>query len=468
MERKADVSKDYILIPGTQTRLYDGTVVILNRLPGTKWIVHNGYYEYNGVKQKGWYLSSIPSGTTMPVFNEDLVALRIVDEHCPCPPHPPIPPGPPPGPPAPIPLIFTKEDKEMIDRSMVTVATLADRDRLSSEDLIGGKIVRVNNAYGAVEYYEWDSNNAAWKPATLGYRYMTRDEITEAISDSIVDVVFEDANGTLVLTRRDESSQEVPLASVAHSPEYDEDSLTLRIPVYGSNDIVVTIPRDKSIIAGRFEPSYPLPSGKLGPAIILIVSDGVEQNEVVIDATKIYNTYRGGETTTITTFIESETSTIKADVKISPVAQNALVADSHGLLVDITGKVDKVDISEDVILASDGKGGFKAAKDDIKIQTSGVMEDGTLPSGSVVAAAITAAVSAAQRSIYRDIEAIQEEIADIKSQLVGPGDAGQIVVSTERGSTRSSYVIGGEHLSTSSNTVATESAIIDAFSWHSI
>ena len=148
---------DYIIIPGTQQKVYEGSIVVLNRLPGLKWIIHCGYYEYNGRKQKGWYFASIPSDTTMPVFKEDLVAMRVIDESGDHPephphPHPPIPPHPP----APIPVIFTPDDKKMIERSMITVPSLEERDKLGNKHLINGKVVRVNDDEGQVEYYEWN------------------------------------------------------------------------------------------------------------------------------------------------------------------------------------------------------------------------------------------------------------------------------------------------------------------------
>ena len=164
---------EYIIIPGTHQKVYENSVVVLFRLPDTKWILHCGYYSYNGVRQKGWYFSSIPSNTVMPVFIEDLVAMKVISGPQPVPPpgpHPPFPPCPPgPHPPAPIPIIFTPEDKKMIDASMITVETLEDRDRLSGDWLINGKIIRVNNVEGAVEYYEWQSDNQQWVPASLGY-----------------------------------------------------------------------------------------------------------------------------------------------------------------------------------------------------------------------------------------------------------------------------------------------------------
>ena len=89
-------SEEYVIIPGTGQKVYEGSVVMLYRLPNLRWILHYGYYSHNAKKQQGWYFSSIPSDTTMPVFNEDLVAMKVIDgQPGPMPPAPPVPPFPP-------------------------------------------------------------------------------------------------------------------------------------------------------------------------------------------------------------------------------------------------------------------------------------------------------------------------------------------------------------------------------------
>lgn len=180
--------EDYILIPNTDTRIYEGTIVIIQRLPTTKWIVHHGYYTYNGITQEGWYLAAIPSQTVMPLVDSDLYGIVIVDPKVyprPWPPMPPIPPRPPipPTPPGPGPgpdvVPFTKEDKATLDKTMITVQDLQERDLLSSDTLINGRVVRVNDYEGHIEYFEWDAPNLTWKLLDYGSRVALKDEIAE-------------------------------------------------------------------------------------------------------------------------------------------------------------------------------------------------------------------------------------------------------------------------------------------------
>ena len=57
---------EYIIIPGTDTKVYENSLVELLRLPDTKWLLQCGTYNYNGVKRKGWYFASKPPGTIIP------------------------------------------------------------------------------------------------------------------------------------------------------------------------------------------------------------------------------------------------------------------------------------------------------------------------------------------------------------------------------------------------------------------
>lgn len=50
--------KNYIIIPGTNIRLYDSDIVRISNYPKARWIVHNGWYIYQGHQNNGWYFES--------------------------------------------------------------------------------------------------------------------------------------------------------------------------------------------------------------------------------------------------------------------------------------------------------------------------------------------------------------------------------------------------------------------------
>ena len=197
-------------IPGTSYYLYDGTVVVLARFPGTKWVVHNGWYSYNSKNQRGWYLSSIPAQNIMPLTETDMYLISVVDENgcsCGC--------G---GGSSPLePELNPMNIYDEVSRAFITVDTLDDRDNLNRRELPNGKIVKVNNAEGSVKFYSWDLKSKAWRPETFGFDsidpsnkfltdetakeifytkeeiddkgYLTKDAIDEEVAESIIDKV---------------------------------------------------------------------------------------------------------------------------------------------------------------------------------------------------------------------------------------------------------------------------------------
>lgn len=151
-----------LIVPDTGVELHDGSIVILNRFPGTKWIVHNGWYSYQDQQYMGWYFCSIPSQTILPVSDEDLRMLTVVsDGECPCPPGP--------KPPMPFPDVpFTPQNAYELDRAWISVETIAQRDQLNKRLLPNGKIVRVNNVSGQAKYYIWNQVTQVWEDETFG------------------------------------------------------------------------------------------------------------------------------------------------------------------------------------------------------------------------------------------------------------------------------------------------------------
>lgn len=180
-----------LIVPDTGVQLVDGSIVILSRFPGTKWIVHNGWYTYQGQQYMGWYFCSIPSQTIMPVSNTDLRLLTVVnDSGCGCNPGPvPTPPEPscpcPPCP-GPQPIPFTPKMAFQLDRAWISVDTIAQRDQLSDSKklLPDGKIVRVNETPdGTPAYYRWSQVKQVWETETFGID--TSNFLTEAKANTL-------------------------------------------------------------------------------------------------------------------------------------------------------------------------------------------------------------------------------------------------------------------------------------------
>ena len=139
-------------IPNTNTYITDGCVVRLLQFPNTKWIVHYGWYTYNGVTASGWYFSSIPDQTILPIEYEYLSTIEILTGGCTCPSKPSLP------------IMPLSTYMWELDRAAISVETVGERDRLSRERILpDGKIVRVNeyDETGA-KYFTWNASRQDW------------------------------------------------------------------------------------------------------------------------------------------------------------------------------------------------------------------------------------------------------------------------------------------------------------------
>lgn len=211
---------NYLTVPDSKLKLVDGNVVMLERFPGLKWILHNGWYSYNGRQYMGWYFTSIPSQTILPVSNQDLRMITLVssksnDEypdyppappepydhhghhghhghghgHCP-PVYPPVAPDPEPEKPA----FFSQTCKNQLDSAFISVPTLKKRDQLDTSTMPDGKIVRVNSVDGEPRYYAWSAFNDHWEELHFVLQENVDDQLANYYDATQINQYIEDAN----------------------------------------------------------------------------------------------------------------------------------------------------------------------------------------------------------------------------------------------------------------------------------
>ena len=226
----------YIVVPGTGERIYDGTIVVLQRVPDLKWVVHYGFYIYEGEKRDGWYLVSIPAQVVNPLMASDLVGIRIVSYGpTPVPPFPPFPPGPVPG------GDFTEEDRKFLNESMITVNTIEDRDAIMGGPLVNGKVCRVNDYEGHVEYFQWNALELRWELLDFGPRVALIDQIqTEFVTEEEITQNY--------LTKDDIQSTYITQESVAETYISKEDVAE----TYASKDEVAETYASKEDVASTY------------------------------------------------------------------------------------------------------------------------------------------------------------------------------------------------------------------------
>lgn len=151
----APAKSDYIVIPGTNIRLYDSDIVKISNRPRIKWVVHCGWYIYDEVQNFGWYFVSIKDGEILPASIIDLTLVtlvtaktqgsgiydgKVVNYTRP----------------------FTLADAELLNRTFITLDTVEQRDAIDTTKLINGRMVRVNDVGGVVVYYAWNASTQQW------------------------------------------------------------------------------------------------------------------------------------------------------------------------------------------------------------------------------------------------------------------------------------------------------------------
>ena len=147
---------NYIVIPGTDIRLYDSDIVKISNKPRVKWLVHLGWYIYDGVQNFGWYFESIKNGEILPVSIIDLTLCTLVtlktqgSERCD-------------GKVVNFTRPFTDADADILKRAFITVDTIEQRDNLDKKKLINGKMVRVNSSEGPAQYFAWNADTQTWE-----------------------------------------------------------------------------------------------------------------------------------------------------------------------------------------------------------------------------------------------------------------------------------------------------------------
>lgn len=151
----------YVVIPGTDIRIYDSDIVKIDTKPNLKWIAHCGWFFYQGGQSYGWYFVSIKDGEILPASTIDLTLCSLaalktqgseiydgrVENYT---------------------RPFTPADAEMLRRAFITVDTIAQRDNLDKQKLVDGKLVRVNDVGGLVEYYSWNASTQVWDKVDWG------------------------------------------------------------------------------------------------------------------------------------------------------------------------------------------------------------------------------------------------------------------------------------------------------------
>lgn len=261
-------------------------------------------------------------------------------------------------------------------------------------------------------------------------------EIEKSTSDSTISTIkntFTSATGKIKITvhqgEKDIESSEVELTGVAYTPTYSGSKL--KINVYGRDPVEVDFTemlKDKFLSSASYEASYDpeqhnnVSTELAGKAVIIFTIEG-EDNPLVVDVSKLIDTYTSGSVDGDLVTIVVKSNKISATLNIASSADGSIVT-------------------------TDGEGKLVA-----KTVTEVV--------GETIADAISEAIASGEI----------KTALDKKMDKLSAGNADEIIVSQADGSIkRSGKKIGGAKIASSANanTVATEAAAVDLLSWKQI
>lgn len=152
-------------------------------------------------------------------------------------------------------------------------------------------------------------------------------------------VTYNTTNTALVIAKGEEAI-EVSIDGMVHNATYDTSTRKVTLPIAGGTNIEFIIPEDKDLVvkAGKYVPA----SEEIWLSIDPAGSYDNPDNVIKIPVAELIDTIVTANTDTVKLTYDKSTNTLKADVIIDPTAGNALTSSSKGLMVDISGKIDKL------------------------------------------------------------------------------------------------------------------------------
>lgn len=148
-----------------------------------------------------------------------------------------------------------------------------------------------------------------------------------------LDATFDKDNGTVKVG----SGSPATLVNVAHGITYDSTALKITIPQYGSSDLVINIPKDKFVTAGKYYEAYPEPPATATHHKVIVLTIDNQTEPVIIPAESLVNVYTADNTGKNVEITISDDYKISANISLAGTADDAgkiLVASTDGKSIE--------------------------------------------------------------------------------------------------------------------------------------
>lgn len=148
-----------------------------------------------------------------------------------------------------------------------------------------------------------------------------------------LDATFDNTNGNIKVG----SGNPATLTNVAHGITYDSTALKITIPQYGSSDLVINIPKDKFVTAGKYYEAYPEPPATATHHKVIVLTIDNQTEPVIIPAESLVNVYTADNTGKNVEIAISDDYKISANISLAGTADDAgkiLVASTDGKSIE--------------------------------------------------------------------------------------------------------------------------------------
>ncbi len=170
-----------------------------------------------------------------------------------------------------------------------------------------------------------DSVDNTTVPTTKAVKDYVESKIAEVNGETgvfVTDVKYANETGTLTVEKGEGDSTDTVLTGVAHNPTYEAETRTIKIPIFGGQELVIALGKDAVVESGSYNEEE--------NTIDLVLTSG---DPVKIPVDKLVDVYTGEATETATTTVTDDKK-VKVEVKVSTTDNNALTKDENGLFVE--------------------------------------------------------------------------------------------------------------------------------------
>lgn len=188
-------------------------------------------------------------------------------------------------------------------------------------------------------------------PTTKAVYDYVGNAVSQSTNGAITNITYTASSGNLTLKTANNSSSNLLLNGMVHNATYNSTSRVVNLPIAGGSNVTFTIPKDQDLVvkAGK----YNADTEEIWLSIDPTGAYTNASNVIKIPVSGLIDEIEVGNTNTITMDYDVTNNTITANVKISEVANNALV-DNSGLYIDISSKLDVSRVSTATDLANAG------------------------------------------------------------------------------------------------------------------